>query len=79
VSAARGPTHGRALERPRTEGGDERPRPRRVLVTGLGTFWGGHMAQALEADPNVEVIVGLDPTEPTVELERTEYVRVDAN
>lgn len=54
-------------------------RARRVLVTGLGTFWGGRVAQALEQDPNVEVIVGLDTTEPTVELERTEYVRVDAN
>ncbi len=51
----------------------------RVLVTGLGTFWGGRVAQALEADPDVEVIVGLDTTEPTVELERTEYVRVDEN
>ncbi len=50
-----------------------------MLVTGLGTFWGGRVAQALEADENVEVIVGLDTTEPTVELERTEYVRVDAN
>jgi UDP-glucose 4-epimerase len=56
----------------------ERP-PRRVLVTGLGTFWGGRVAQALESDPDVEVIVGLDTEEPTVELERTEYVRVDAN
>lgn len=52
---------------------------RRVLVTGLGTFWGGRVAQALEEDPNVEIIVGLDTHEPTVELERTEYVRVDAN
>ena len=50
-----------------------------MLVTGLGTFWGGRVAQALEQDPNVDVIVGLDTTEPTVELERTEYVRVDAN
>ena len=50
---------------------------RRVLVTGLGTFWGGHVAQALEADPSVDVIVGLDPREPTVELDRTEYVRTD--
>ena len=33
---------------------------RRVLVTGLGTFWGGRVAQALEQDPNVDVIVGLD-------------------
>jgi len=52
---------------------------RRVLVTGLGSFWGGRVAQALEADPSVEVIVGLDTTEPNIELERTEYVRVDAN
>ncbi len=52
---------------------------RRVLVTGLGTFWGGRVAQALEADPGVEIIVGLDIHEPKVELERTEYVRVDAN
>ncbi len=50
---------------------------RRVLVTGLGSFWGGRVAQALEADPDVDVIVGLDTREPTVELERTEYVRSD--
>ena len=35
------------------------------------------MAQALEADPTVDVIVGLDRHEPTVPLERTEYVRSD--
>ena len=50
---------------------------RRVLVTGLSTFWGGRAAQALERDPSVDVIIGLDTREPTVELERTEYVRTD--
>ena len=50
---------------------------RRVLVTGLGSFWGGRAAQALERDPSVDVVIGLDTTEPTVELERTEYVRCD--
>jgi UDP-glucose 4-epimerase len=50
---------------------------RRVLVTGLGSFWGGRVAQALERDPGVDVIIGLDTTEPTVELDRTEYVRTD--
>jgi UDP-glucose 4-epimerase len=50
---------------------------KRVLVTGLGTFWGGRVAQALERDPEVEVIVGLDTVEPKVELERTEFVRAD--
>ena len=50
---------------------------RRVLITGLSTFWGGRVAKALELDPNVEVIVGLDTKEPTIELERTEFVRAD--
>jgi len=51
----------------------------RVLVTGLGTFWGARVAKALEADPSVDVIVGLDTREPLLELERTEYVRSDEN
>ena len=50
---------------------------KRVLITGLATFWGSRVAQALEADPTVDVIVGLDRYEPTVPLERTEYVRSD--
>ena len=52
---------------------------RRVLITGLSTFWGGRLAQALEADPDVDVIIGLDTKEPRVHLERTEYVRSDEN
>src|SRR5918992_1574845 len=50
---------------------------KRVLVTGLGSFWGGRVAQALEQRSDVDVIIGLDTTEPTVALERTEYVRSD--
>ncbi len=52
---------------------------RRVLVTGLGTFWGGRVAQALERRDDIDVIVGLDREEPTIELQRTEYVRSDEN
>ena len=48
----------------------------RVLVTGLSSFWGGKLAQALERDDDVEVIIGVSPEDPTCELERTEYVRV---
>ncbi len=51
----------------------------RVLVTGLSTFWGGRLAQALEARDDVEVIVGLDTREPRVPLERTEFVRSDSS
>lgn len=50
---------------------------RRVLITGIGSFWGGRVAQALEQDPDVEMIVGLGVDEPQVQLERTEYVRAD--
>jgi UDP-glucose 4-epimerase len=50
---------------------------RRVLITGLGSFWGGRVAQALEDNPDVDVILGLDTREPNVPLERTEFVRAD--
>jgi UDP-glucose 4-epimerase len=52
---------------------------RRILITGLSTFWGGLVAQRLEDDPSADVIIGLDTKAPTVELERTEYVRTDEN
>lgn len=51
----------------------------RVLVTGLGTYWGGSLAQALERSDDVEVVVGLDTEEPKVPLERTEFVRADSS
>jgi len=51
----------------------------RVLVTGLSTFWGGRLAQALEARDDVEVVVGLDTRDPRVPLERTEFVRSDSS
>ena len=48
-----------------------------MLITGLDTFWGGRMAQALESEPDVEMILGLGANEPRVPLERTEFVRSD--
>ncbi len=50
---------------------------RRILITGLASFWGGKVAQAFEQDPSVDVIVGMDTDDPVVELERTEFVRTD--
>jgi UDP-glucose 4-epimerase len=49
---------------------------KRVLITGLSTYWGGRLAQALEADQDIEAIIGVDSEDPRVELERTEFVRV---
>jgi UDP-glucose 4-epimerase len=51
---------------------------RRILVTGVSTYWGGRLAQALEAFPEVEAVIAVDNEEPQVELERTEYVKVGA-
>ena len=51
---------------------------RRILLTGLSTYWGGRLAQAFEAFPEVEAVIGVDNEEPHVELERTEYVKVGA-
>lgn len=50
---------------------------RRVLITGLSTFWGGRVAQALERDPSVDIIVGLDTKAPAHAFERTEFVPAD--
>jgi UDP-glucose 4-epimerase len=49
---------------------------RRVLVTGLSTYWGGRLAQALESFEQIEAIIGVDVEAPTRELERTEFVKV---
>jgi UDP-glucose 4-epimerase len=48
----------------------------RVLVTGVSSFWGGRLAQVLERDERVEAIIGVSPDDQTLELERTEFVRV---
>jgi UDP-glucose 4-epimerase len=48
----------------------------RVLVTGVSTYWGGLVAQALERDQSIETVIGVDDREPTREFERTECLRV---
>jgi len=52
---------------------------RRILVTGLGTYWGSRIAQALEHDPGVELVVGVDERDPRLPLEKTEFVRADSS
>jgi len=49
---------------------------RRVLVTGLSTFWGGRLALALESNPRIEAVIGVDSEDPNQELTHTEFVRV---
>jgi len=49
----------------------------RVLITGISRHLAGKLAQRLEADPDVEYVVGVGRKEPEVDLERTEFVRAD--
>src|SRR5437016_14321257 len=49
----------------------------RVMITGVSRHLAGKLAQRLEADPEVESIVGVDLEEPEVDLERTEFVHAD--
>ena len=41
----------------------------RILVTGISSYWGGRLAQALEQDDSVETIIGVSPDDPTLGLE----------
>jgi len=50
---------------------------RRILITGLSSYWGGRLAQALEREPAAQAIIGVDSSDPRHQLERTEFVRVD--
>jgi UDP-glucose 4-epimerase len=49
----------------------------RILITGISRHLAARLAGRLEADPDVEHIVGIDLEEPELDLERTEYVRAD--
>jgi UDP-glucose 4-epimerase len=51
---------------------------KRILVTGVQTYWGYRVARALEENPDVEAIIGVAPEDPLGELERAEYVKVGA-
>ena len=51
---------------------------KRLLITGLSTYWGGRLAKSLEEHDEIEAIIGVDSEDPRVELERTEFVRVGA-
>lgn len=49
---------------------------RRVLITGLSSYWGGRLAQQLERDESVDVLIGVSTEDPVLPLERTEFVRI---
>ena len=52
-------------------------RPRVVLVTGVSRYLGGRLATFLQADPEIERVIGVDTVPPKGDLGRTEFVRAD--
>src|SRR3954463_834480 len=49
---------------------------KRILITGLSTHWGGRLAQVPQREPGGGATIGIHPTPPKFELERTEFVQV---
>jgi UDP-glucose 4-epimerase len=49
----------------------------RVMITGVSRHLGSRLAQRLEADPQVDAVIGVDTDEPEIDLERTLFVHAD--
>ena len=50
---------------------------RRVLITGVSRFLGLRLAKRLEADDQIETLVGVDLEEPPVKIRGMEFIRAD--
>jgi UDP-glucose 4-epimerase len=50
---------------------------RRVLITGIASYLGTELARALEDDPEVEYVAGLDTKRPRAPLRFTELIEAD--
>jgi UDP-glucose 4-epimerase len=53
------------------------PRSKRVLITGVGRFWGANLARQLERDHGLDFVCGLDTRDALGEFGRTEIVKGD--
>jgi UDP-glucose 4-epimerase len=48
-----------------------------VLVTGVSRYFGGRLARALQDDPRVDQVIGVDVVPPRESLGQVEFVRAD--
>lgn len=53
------------------------PRSKRVLITGVGRFWGANLARQLERDHALDFVGGIDTRDPLGEFGRAEVVKGD--
>jgi UDP-glucose 4-epimerase len=51
--------------------------PKRVVITGVASRWGAHLARRLERDPGIEYLAGIDTVPPPDDLERTDFIEAD--
>ena len=49
----------------------------RVVITGVSSHWGTELARALERDPSISYLAGVDTREPKADLEQTEFIEAD--
>ena len=50
---------------------------RRVVITGISSFWGSELARRLERDPAVGYLAGIDNRPPAADLQRTDFIEAD--
>jgi len=50
---------------------------RRVVIAGVSSHWGSELARALERDPGISQIAGVDTAPPEADLERMEFIEAD--
>jgi UDP-glucose 4-epimerase len=50
---------------------------RRVVITGVASRWGAHVARRLERHSGIEYLAGIDTVPPPDDLERTDFIEAD--
>ncbi len=50
---------------------------RRVVITGVASHWGAELARALQRDPGISYLAGIDATPPPDDLERLDFIEAD--
>ena len=66
----------RGEQRKRTRSGAEPRDQRSVLITGIGNYWGGRVALALEQESSVGELLGMDVSGPVTSFSRLEYIHM---
>ncbi len=47
------------------------------MIAGVSSHWGSELARALERDPGVSYLAGVDTSPPKTDLDRTEFIEAD--